>query len=123
MKECLRPAFVAALLIILPTGASAAPSYLRCSFTKDGSTVVLSVTADEDSGTVTTVVENTGHSERQNAVFSATSVRWNSPMDYGGLRYEISRTDLSIVRDLVIGDKTFTDRGTCAVQKAPKRAF
>jgi hypothetical protein len=112
-----------ALTILLPASAIAAPTYLQCSFIKDGKTVILSVTPDEDSGSVTTLVENTGHSERQTAVFSPTSVRWNSPMSFGGLRYALSRTDLTIVRDLVIGDKTFTDNGTCKLQKAPERKF
>jgi len=123
MKKRVLPIFIAASAVVEPTSAVASPAYLQCSFTKDGKTVILSITADEESGSVTTLMESTGYSERRTAVFSPTSVRWSSPSDFGGLRYDLSRTSLTIVRDLIIGDKTFTDRGTCAVQKAPKRAF
>lgn len=115
--------WIAIVAAFLPSAAAAAPTYLQCTFMKESRTTVLEVTADEASGTVTTLVQSSGFSERRTAVFSPTSVKWSSPMSFGGLRYDLSRTDLSIKRDLVIGDKTFPEQGICRIQTAPKRAF
>ena len=111
------------LATMLPASAAASPTYLKCSFTEEGKTVAMLVAADEADGSVTTHSGPTGYSERRSAVFSPTSVRWASPSPSGGLRYALSRTNLSITRDLVIGDKTVTDHGTCKLQAPPRRAF
>ena len=111
------------MAVMLPAGAIASPTYLRCTFTQDGETIAMLVIADESAGSVTTHSGPTGYSERRSAVFSPTSVRWASPSPSGGLRYDLSRTNLNIVRNLVIGEKTFTDRGRCKLQPPPPRAF
>ena len=111
-------------LAVTATPAVAAPAYLTCGFvSKEGKATTLGVTADEANGTVTTLLEQTGYSEKRAAVFSATTVKWSSPMQYGGIAYVLSRTDLSIVRTLTIGDKGWPETGTCKVQVTPKRAF
>lgn len=116
-------AIAVVLAAMLPASAAASPTYLECAFKEGRKTAVLTVAADEASGSVTTLSEASGYSERRSAVFTPTSVRWASPSPAGGLRYDISRTKLTIVRDLVVGSKTISDRGICKLQTAPKRAF
>ena len=112
------------LIAFVAAPAFAAPIYLQCSFAKaEGPPFVLAVTADEANGSVTTLATHSGFSERLTAVFSPTSVKWSTFKSYGGLRYELSRTDLTLVRELVVGENVTRDAGTCKIQEVPKRAF
>jgi hypothetical protein len=114
-------------LILLGLGgtpALAAPTYLQCPFVGNGgASAVLAVTADEANGAVTTLMTSTGYTERRVAVFSPISGKWNSPSRYTTLRYELSRTDLTLVRELVIGDHVTKEIASCKIQETPKRAF
>lgn len=104
--------------VTFATPVEAAPTYLVCSFQN----VNLDVTADEANGEVTTLVSTSGHLEKRPAIFSATAVKWTGAGNMG-ISYVLSRTDLSLQRTLVIGDKSFPDTATCKIQQTPKRAF
>lgn len=109
--------FVALVCIAAP--ATAAPTYLSCTILAEKGPFPISLTVDEDAQSVTTAMPTTGHSQRLPAVFSPTSVSFRNSM----LRYEVSRTDLTIKRVLTIGAKDWTDTGTCKVETPPARAF
>jgi hypothetical protein len=108
--------------LFISTPAFAAPTYLECSI--DGGEgkppVAINLVADEANGMITQHVVSMGSSKRVPAVFSQTAVQW---VPTSGLSYSLSRTDLSIVRVLTIGAKSWTDRGSCQVQKPVNRAF
>lgn len=105
--------------------AHAAPTYLICSITRPGGTPIqVNITADEAAQQVTVAIPSTGHSERLQAVFSASTVEFGSRTRFSKLHYVLSRTDLSLVRTLTIGaDQSPPDRGICKVEATPKRAF
>jgi hypothetical protein len=97
--------------------AAATPTYLKCHFPRRDKTFEVQVTADEANSVVTVFMPTTGHTEKMNAVFTATQVLFrNSRMSYA-----LSRTDLSIRRTIPIINAE--DDGTCDLAAVPKRAF
>lgn len=99
---------------------SSKPTYLLCSFAKGPA--ALDVIADEANGSVTTLVQQTGHTERRVAIFTPNAVKWSSPGAFK-TSYVLSRIDLSLHRVLLIGASESPDTGKCKLQTAPKRAF
>jgi hypothetical protein len=97
--------------------ALAAPTYLNCEFISNGSPFAVNLSADEAEGAVTMSMPAKGYSKRVRANFTADSVLFAD--DY--MQYELNRINLSIVR--VISIIKSTERGTCKIQEAPKRAF
>lgn len=103
------------LLVALTTPAAAAPAYLKCIFPPEGFEV--QVTADEANAAVTVFMPATGNTQKMNAVFTPTQVLFRNSM----MSYELSRTDLSIIRTTPIIKSVV--EGKCSVITAPKRAF
>jgi hypothetical protein len=102
-------------ILMLASPATVAPTYLECTFPKNGA--ILNVTADEANSAVTTVLRSSGYTEKLPAAFTASEVRFEGDM----IAYVVSRTDLSIRRTIkMLGS---ADQGTCLVQVPPKRAF
>ena len=95
------------------TQAFAAPTYLTC--TIEGNEV--KVTSDEQNAAVTIMVAGTPAPQRFNASFSANEVVF---ADHG-IRYTLSRTNRTLVRE--VARYGWVDRGTCTIDQAPKRAF
>ena len=108
-----------AVLLALSAPASTAPTYLACMIQAQTGPFEVDLTIDEPSQSVTTAMPSTGHAERLAAVFAPATVSFRTAM----LSYVVSRTDLSIERMLTIGGKAWVDRGTCHLQKVPKRKF
>ncbi len=108
---------IAALGVLAPLPALAAPTYLSCSISADGQTSQVDMTIDEGAGQVSFLIVSTGYARQVPGVFRPSEVVFSD----GGVRYVVSRTDLSIVRTVI--KYNFIDRGQCEIQKAPKRAF
>jgi hypothetical protein len=103
--------------------AVAAPTYLACTISSGGEPAHLNITADEANQIATLEIIETGHVERRPAVFTQTTVTFDSPMSFGDTAYRISRTDLSINAVVSAGQTSVTSSGSCTVQTAPQRAF
>jgi hypothetical protein len=91
------------------------PVYLRCHFPQNNTDVM--ITADEANSAVTVALPSTGYSGKMNAAFTAGEVRFQDDQ----LSYVLSRTNLSLKRTIKLISSS--DLGTCAIEKAPKRAF
>jgi len=105
------------MLFLLALAAAGAdhPTYLRCSFDRPGGDIY--ITADEPNSSVTVAVPSTGFSEKLQAAFTPTEVRFQNRQ----LSYVLSRTDLSVARTIKL--LSSVDNGKCAIEQAPKRAF
>lgn len=101
--------------LIFAVAPLAEPTYLRCTFPSNN--VVVMITADEANSSVTVALPSTGFTRKFGAAFTATEVRFQD----SDLSYIVSRTDLSVVRTIKLIKST--DKGQCAVEKAPPRAF
>lgn len=98
--------------------ALAAPVYMTCTFTNnEGTKSEAKFTADEEAGTVTLFVPNTGHTERMAGAFTPERVVFKGGM----LDYSISRLDLTATRTIRMIRST--EQGVCKLDPAPKRAF
>jgi hypothetical protein len=96
------------------SGGAGNPVYLKCDF---GSQALVNLSADEGASSVSISVPSTGYTARFRAIFSATEVAFEDSQ----LAYRLSRTDLSITREIkLIND---VETGKCAIEAPPKRAF
>lgn len=108
----------AAIAVALPVPANAAPAYLNCEFPGGDSTpFVVSVTADEQAGTVALFMPSTGNREQLVGTFTPDRLLFGNRM----MSYAINRINLSIVRTVPMIRST--EGGQCKVQPTPKRAF
>lgn len=118
MKSTTAFAFSLALACVVLSGvASAAPTYLACTFMVDGSPNVIDFTADEAAGTVSILTRHSGFNRTVAATFTPERVLVNE----GDVRWEISRVDLTVSSTITMINST--DHGKCEIEAAPKRAF
>lgn len=80
-------------------------------------------TLDEAAGTVSFVVKEKNATNVEKAVFGADSVTWTNDLGLVVLTRTISRSDLSIVEETVIGGDKTVNRGTCSLTKPKARKF
>jgi hypothetical protein len=99
------------------TPAMAAPVYLKCSIEQDGGPLQVNFVLDEETSRVAVIIPKTGAVDQVRGTFMIDRVL--VPRDPSS--FEISRTDLSVVRSTPML-KT-TDRGFCKVEEFRKRAF
>lgn len=83
----------------------------------------MAVTADESTGAVTTLAPSTGSFEQVTARYSPSSVKWSIPLAVGIVRFDLSRTDLTLVREIVATKILRRDIAACKILETPKRAF
>lgn len=105
--------FVLALMAA-PGAAQAAPTYLRCTL---GDAAPLTITADESLSIVTVMVDGTPAPQRMTAAFAADIVTFGDR----DISYQLDRRTLALTR--VVRSMGWTDKGTCRIEKAEKRAF
>lgn len=103
--------------VLFPHAALAAPVYLSCTITAGNQIDQIKFTLDEQSGEVGIYLPHNGRSVRVSAVYRPEEVSFRDDM----AMYVVSRVDLSVVRK--IPRFGWVDKGTCAMEKAPKRAF
>lgn len=113
----MRTIIPACIFAVLSSAASAAPTYLSCTFDGQESQPPIKLTADEAEGKVSIFVVATGHNETLRGTFTPDLVLFEGDL----LRYRLSRVDLSIERTIKMIKST--DKGKCKVEAAPKRAF
>ncbi len=108
------PIMLAAIVIAATAAGTEHPvTYLRCQF----ETSEVYITADEANSSVTVSLPSTGFVRRAPAAFTAADVRFS----LGGVFYEISRTDLTVVRSVPVIKRV--DKTKCILETPKPRAF
>ncbi len=103
--------------VVAASPAVAAPVYLKCAIEQDGGPLQINFVLDEETGRVAVIIPKTGAVDQVRGTFMIDRVL--VPRDPSS--FEISRTDLSIVRSTPM--LKATDRGSCKIEELPKRAF
>lgn len=101
--------------ICASAAAAAAPVYLECGVSNGSTAVTWNITLDEATGDVSYSIPSLGASYRYHGTFTPDSVSFDT--------VQISRTDLSFKRTVMIEGSIKSETGLCKIVERPARKF